>query len=151
MKISGILLLAALSLTLTSCGTKYVAKNDENTTLQLSSSSFTLTENIEEETVNILITRYTYSKYLSYKGKVVANENKENTYTLTVTNVTAQYDVQGDYADKVLEAILPSYWTNEEVTKLVSGEKVSKKLLEKDYFNINVVVDEENKYFTYTY
>ena len=67
MKKSGLLLLAALSLTLTSCGTKYVAKNDENTTLQLSSSSFTLTENIEEETINILITRYTYSKYVSYK------------------------------------------------------------------------------------
>lgn len=151
MKKSGLLFLAALSLTLTSCGTKYVAKNDENTTLQLMSSSFTLSENIEEETVNLLITRYTYSKYVSYSGKAVANEEKENTYTLTVTNVTAQYLVEGDYADKVLEAILPSYWTSGEVEKLVAGEKVSKKLLEKDYFNINVTVDEESKIFTYTF
>ena len=151
MKKSGILLLAALSLTLTSCGTQYVAKNDENTTLQLMGSSFTLSENIEEETINLLITRYTYSKFVSYKGKAVASEEKENTYTLTVTNVTAQYQVDGDYADKVLEAVLPSYWSNEEVEKLVAGEKVSKKLLEKDYFNINVTVDEENKYFAYTF
>ena len=54
MKKTGLLLSLALTLTLTSCGGKYVAKNNENTTLQIFGSSFTLEENVEEETINLL-------------------------------------------------------------------------------------------------
>ena len=150
MKKTGILLLAALSLTLTSCGTTYIHKSDENSKLQLGGSSFTLTEKAEDETVNILVARYTYSYTRVYKGKVEEKEGKENTYVLTVTSVTAQYEVEGDYADKVLEAILPSYWTSSEVDELVEGKKVSKKLNEKDYLTYTIEVDEEAKTWQYT-
>ena len=150
MKKSGILLLTALTLGLTSCGTTYLHKSNENAKLQLGSSTFTLSETVEDETINILIARYTYSKTEVFKGTVEQKEDKENVYILTVTSVTAQYEVDGDYADIVLEAVLPSYWTKGEVDQLVAGEKVSKKLNEGDYFKLTVSVDETYKTWTYT-
>ena len=150
MKLNKILLLSALTLSLTSCGTSYLHKNNPNAKLSMLFSTFTLTESVEDETLNLLFTKYTYSKTEVYKGTYEQKEGNENVYVLTVTSVSAQYEVDGDYADVVLEAVLPSYWTEGETEQLVSGEKVSKKLNEADYFTITVSVDDTYKTWTYS-
>ena len=92
--------------------------------------------------------------YVDFIARGSANiqikEGNENVYVLTVTSVSAQYEVDGDYADVVLEAVLPSYWTEGETEQIVSGEKVSKKLNEADYFTITVSVDDTYKTWTYS-
>ena len=156
MKKSGILLLASLSLVLTSCGTTYKNASNEKAKLSLTSSSFVLSEKDEgTEEATLLTKSYEWSSVKVLKGEAVESEDREGVYTLTVTSITEQYVAEGEGAElayDVYEIALKAtgLWTSEEISKLLEGKKVSKKLDSDDQYDVKVTVDDEAKTWKYT-
>lgn len=133
MKKSKILLLASVALLLTSCGTKYTLKGDDDTVLTLGGSSFTIVD--EGDKINTTI-----------KGDVEKLE-KENQYELTVTSESYKLD-DGETISKLEEGVLGLTWSTEEIADLKDGKKVTKKLAEEDYYTVKIQVDDEAKTYS---
>ena len=129
MKKSKILLLASVALLLTSCGTKYTLKGDDDNVLTLGGSSFT----IVNEGDDIITTT---------KGKV--EELEEGKYELTVTSESYKLE-KGEPLSKVEEALLGLTWSTEDIEKLKDGKTVTHKLEEEDYYTVKISVDTEAK------
>lgn len=129
MKKSKILLLASVALLLTSCGTKYTLKGDDDNVLTLGGSSFT----IVNEGDDIITTT---------KGKV--EELEEGKYELTVTSESYKLE-KGETLSKVEEALLGLTWSTEDIEKLKDGKTVTHKLEEEDYYTVKISVDTEAK------
>ena len=129
MKKSKILLLASVALLLTSCGTKYTLKGDDDNVLTLGGSSFT----IVNEGDDIITTT---------KGKV--EELEEGKYELTVTSESYKLE-KGETLSKLEEGVLGLTWSSEDIEKLKDGKTVTHKLEEDDYYTVKISVDTEAK------
>lgn len=129
MKKSKILLLASVALLLTSCGTKYTLKGDDDNVLTLGGSSFT----IVSEGDDIITTT---------KGKV--EELEEGKYELTVTSESYKLE-KGETLSKLEEGVLGLTWSSEDIEKLKDGKTVTHKLEEDDYYTVKISVDTEAK------
>lgn len=129
MKKSKILLLASVALLLTSCGTKYTLKGDDDNVLTLGGSSFT----IVSEGDDIITTT---------KGKV--EELEEGKYELTVTSESYKLE-KGETLSKLEEGVLGLTWSSEDIEKLKDGKTVTHKLEEEDYYTVKISVDTEAK------
>lgn len=129
MKKSKILLLASVALLLTSCGTKYTLKGDDDNVLTLGGSSFT----IVNEGDDIITTT---------KGKV--EELEEGKYELTVTSKSYKLE-KGETLSKLEEGVLGLTWSSEDIEKLKDGKTVTHKLEEDDYYTVKISVDTEAK------
>lgn len=130
MKKSKLLLLASVALLLTSCGTKYTLKGDDDNVLTLGGSSFTMVNEDDD-----LIT--------TTKGKV-EKLDEEGKYELTVTSQSYKLE-KGETLSKVEEALLGLTWSTEDIDSLKDGKTVTHKLDEDDYYTIKISVDEETK------
>ena len=129
MKKSKILVLASVALLLTSCGTKYTLKGDDDNVLTLGGSSFT----IVNEGDDIITTT---------KGKV--EELEEGKYELTVTSESYKLE-KGETLSKLEEGVLGLTWSSEDIEKLKDGKTVTHKLEEDDYYTVKISVDTEAK------
>ena len=130
MKKSKILLLASVALLLTSCGTKYTLKGDDDNVLTLGGSSFTIVSEGDD-----MIT--------TTKGKVEELDD-EGKYELTVTSESYKLE-KGETLSKVEEALLGLTWSTEDIEKLKDGKTVTHKLEEDDYYTVKISVDTEAK------
>lgn len=130
MKKSKILLLASVALLLTSCGTKYTLKGDDDNVLTLGGSSFTIVSEGDD-----MIT--------TTKGKVEELDD-EGKYELTVTSESYKLE-KGETLSKVEEALLGLTWSTEDIEKLKDGKTVTHKLEEEDYYTVKISVDTEAK------
>lgn len=130
MKKSKILLLASVALLLTSCGTKYTLKGDDDNVLTLGGSSFT----IVSEGDDIITTT---------KGKVEELDD-EGKYELTVTSESYKLE-KGETLSKLEEGVLGLTWSSEDIEKLKDGKTVTHKLEEEDYYTVKISVDTEAK------
>ena len=133
MKKTGILLLASAALLLSSCGTKYTLKGDDDTILTLGGSSFTIV-NEDDKIISTI------------KGKAEKDE-KEGRYILTVTSESYQLE-KGESLTGLEESILGLTWSSADIEKLADGKKVSKSLDEEDYYTIKISVDKDAKTYS---
>ena len=133
MKKTGVLLLASAALLLSSCGTKYTLKGDDDTILTLGGSSFTIV-NEEDKIISTI------------KGKAEKDE-KEGRYILTVTSESYQLE-KGEILTGLEESILGLTWSSADIEKLANGKKVSKSLDEEDYYTIKISVDKDAKTYS---
>ena len=130
MKKSKILLLASVALLLTSCGTKYTLKGDDDNVLTLGGSSFTIVSEGDD-----MIT--------TTKGKVEELDD-EGKYELTVTSESYKLE-KGETLSKLEEGVLGLTWSSEDIEKLKDGKTVTHKLEEDDYYTVKISVDTEAK------